>query len=104
MSRRISARVRATTSCVLASATRRSRGLGNVKLLPRCRVEAFIKTYDRTVISYFAKPLHDQILQAFREGVTQQVKVPVWAGLFRRAGDLDSCGMMNYNFHQSTVS
>jgi HlyD family secretion protein len=30
-------------------------------------LEAFIKTYDRTVISYFTKPLHDQILRAFRE-------------------------------------
>lgn len=30
-----------------------------------CR--SFIKTYDRTVMSYFTKPLHDQILRAFRE-------------------------------------
>jgi len=41
--------------------------LGNVKLVPGMPVEAFIKTYDRTVISYFTKPLHDQILRAFRE-------------------------------------
>jgi HlyD family secretion protein len=41
--------------------------LGNVKLVPGMPVEAFIKTYDPTVISYFTKPLHDQILRAFRE-------------------------------------
>jgi HlyD family secretion protein len=41
--------------------------LGNVKLVPGMPVEAFMKTYDRTVISYFTKPLHDQILRAFRE-------------------------------------
>src|SRR5262249_50803530 len=41
--------------------------LGQVKLVPGMPVEAFIKTYDRTVISYFTKPLHDQILRAFRE-------------------------------------
>jgi HlyD family secretion protein len=27
----------------------------------------FIKTYDRAVLSYFTKPLHDQIMRAFRE-------------------------------------
>jgi membrane fusion protein, type I secretion system len=42
-------------------------GLGNVKLVPGMPVEAFMKTYDRTVMSYFTKPLHDQILRAFRE-------------------------------------
>ena len=41
--------------------------LGNVKLVPGMPVEAFMRTYDRTVISYFTKPLHDQILRAFRE-------------------------------------
>jgi HlyD family secretion protein len=41
--------------------------LGPVKLVPGMPVEAFIKTYDRTVMSYFTKPLHDQILRAFRE-------------------------------------
>jgi HlyD family secretion protein len=41
--------------------------LGNVKLVPGMPVEAFIKTYDRSVISYFTKPLQDQILRAFRE-------------------------------------
>jgi chemotaxis methyl-accepting protein methylase len=26
-----------------------------------------MKTYDRTVLSYFTKPLQDQVLRAFRE-------------------------------------
>ena len=39
----------------------------NAKLVPGMPVEVFIKTYDHTVISYFTKPLHDQILRAFRE-------------------------------------
>jgi HlyD family secretion protein len=30
-------------------------------------VETFMKTHDRTVISYLTKPLHDQISRAFRE-------------------------------------
>jgi HlyD family secretion protein len=41
--------------------------LGNVKLLPGMPVEVFIKTYNRSVISYFTKPLHDQVMRAFRE-------------------------------------
>jgi HlyD family secretion protein len=30
-------------------------------------VEMFAKTYDRVVLSYFVKPLHDQAARAFRE-------------------------------------
>lgn len=41
--------------------------LGDVKLLPGMPVEAFIKTGDRTVISYLAKPLQDQLVRSFRE-------------------------------------
>jgi HlyD family secretion protein len=41
--------------------------LGDVKLVPGMPVEVFAKTYDRTVISYFFKPLHDQVMRAFRE-------------------------------------
>jgi HlyD family secretion protein len=41
--------------------------LGNVKLVPGMPVETFIQTYDRTVISYFTKPLYDQVMRAFRE-------------------------------------
>lgn len=41
--------------------------LGEVKLLPGMPVEAFIQTGDRTVMSYLAKPLSDQITRAFRE-------------------------------------
>ena len=41
--------------------------LGNVKLVPGMPVESFMKTYDRTVLSYFIKPLQDQVMRAFRE-------------------------------------
>ena len=41
--------------------------LGDVKLVPGMPVEMFAKTYDRTVLSYFIKPLHDQAARAFRE-------------------------------------
>jgi HlyD family secretion protein len=41
--------------------------LGDVKLVPGMPVEAFIKTGDRRVISYLAKPLSDQVMRAFRE-------------------------------------
>jgi HlyD family secretion protein len=41
--------------------------LGEVKLVPGMPVEAFVKTQDRTVISYLVKPLSDQIARAFRE-------------------------------------
>ena len=41
--------------------------LGAVKLVPGMPVETFVKTQDRTVISYLMKPLSDQINRAFRE-------------------------------------
>ena len=41
--------------------------LGKVTLIPGMPVESFIKTQDRTVISYLIKPLSDQIARAFRE-------------------------------------
>ena len=41
--------------------------LGEAKLIPGMPVEAFVQTGDRTVISYFMKPLHDQLMRAFRE-------------------------------------
>jgi HlyD family secretion protein len=41
--------------------------LGNEKLVPGMVVESFIKTGDRTVLSYLIKPLADQIMRAFRE-------------------------------------
>jgi HlyD family secretion protein len=41
--------------------------LGNVKLLPGMPAEIFARTYDRNVLSYFTKPLTDQIVRAFRE-------------------------------------
>jgi HlyD family secretion protein len=42
--------------------------LGNLKLVPGMPVEAFIKTKDRTVMSYLMKPLTDQMRRALREG------------------------------------
>jgi HlyD family secretion protein len=41
--------------------------LGAVKLVPGMPVEAFVKTDERTVLSYLIKPMHDQIVRAFRE-------------------------------------
>ena len=41
--------------------------LGEVKLLPGMPVEAFIETGDRTVLTYLAKPIYDQMARAFRE-------------------------------------
>ena len=41
--------------------------LGGVKLVPGMPVEAFIRTDDRTVMSFLVKPLQDQIVRAFRE-------------------------------------
>jgi len=41
--------------------------LGDVKLTPGMPVEAFIETGERTMLSYLVKPLHDQIMRAFRE-------------------------------------
>ena len=41
--------------------------LGDVKLTPGMPVEAFIQTGSRTMLSYLIKPLHDQLMRAFRE-------------------------------------
>jgi len=41
--------------------------LGDVKLTPGMPVEAFIQTGERTMLSYLVKPLHDQLMRAFRE-------------------------------------
>ncbi|RXH22920.1 hemolysin secretion protein D [Bradyrhizobium nanningense] len=41
--------------------------LGDVKLIPGMPVEAFVQTGDRTMLSYLLKPLHDQLMRAFRE-------------------------------------
>ncbi|HUO01105.1 MAG TPA: HlyD family type I secretion periplasmic adaptor subunit [Bradyrhizobium sp.] len=40
--------------------------LGEVKLIPGMPVEAFVQTGDRTLLSYLLKPLHDQLMRAFR--------------------------------------
>jgi HlyD family secretion protein len=41
--------------------------LGDVKLTPGMPVEAFVETGERTMMSYLVKPLHDQLMRAFRE-------------------------------------
>ncbi|HEX7788960.1 MAG TPA: HlyD family type I secretion periplasmic adaptor subunit [Afipia sp.] len=41
--------------------------LGDVRLIPGMPVEAFVQTGERTMISYLAKPLSDQLMRAFRE-------------------------------------
>jgi HlyD family secretion protein len=41
--------------------------LGHVRLTPGMPVEAFIQTGQRTMLSYLIKPLHDQLMRAFRE-------------------------------------
>ena len=41
--------------------------LGDVKLIPGMPVESFVQTGDRTMMSYLVKPLHDQLMRAFRE-------------------------------------
>jgi HlyD family secretion protein len=41
--------------------------LGDVKLIPGMPVEAFVQTGDRTMMSYLMKPLHDQLMRAFKE-------------------------------------
>jgi HlyD family secretion protein len=41
--------------------------LNGLKLVPGMPVEAFVQTDSRTVMSYLVKPLHDQIVKAFRE-------------------------------------
>ena len=41
--------------------------LGQVKIIPGMPVVAFIKTGERTMLSYLTKPLMDQAEKAFRE-------------------------------------
>ena len=38
-----------------------------LELMPGMPVEVFVRTSDRTVLSYLLKPLRDQINRAFRE-------------------------------------
>jgi HlyD family secretion protein len=42
--------------------------LGGQTLIPGMPVEAYIQTGDRTALSYFIKPLENQIMRSFREG------------------------------------
>jgi membrane fusion protein, type I secretion system len=41
--------------------------LNGLELVPGMPVETFIQTNPRTVVTYLVKPLHDQIMRAFRE-------------------------------------
>jgi HlyD family secretion protein len=41
--------------------------LGTLRLSPGMPVEAFVRTADRTALSYFTKPLMDNVNRAFRE-------------------------------------
>jgi len=41
--------------------------LGPLKLLAGMPVEAFVKTGDRSIVSYLVRPMSDQIARAFRE-------------------------------------
>lgn len=41
-------------------------GADNLRLVPGMPVEAFIKTGDRTMLSYLTKPFTDQVVRAFR--------------------------------------
>ena len=41
--------------------------LNGLKLVPGMPVEAFIRTEDRTILSYLLKPFADQPRRAFRE-------------------------------------
>ena len=41
--------------------------LGEIKLIPGMPVVAFIKTSERTMLSYLVRPLSDQIERAFKE-------------------------------------
>jgi HlyD family secretion protein len=41
--------------------------LGDIRLVPGMPAEVFIQTTPRTVLSFFIKPLQDQISKAFRE-------------------------------------
>ncbi len=42
--------------------------LGSLKLLPGMPVESFIRTGDRSALSYFVKPMADYFTRAFRDG------------------------------------
>ena len=43
-------------------------GLEGLRLVPGMPVEAFIRTGERTVLSYVMKPFTDQINRSFRSG------------------------------------
>ena len=51
----------------IATPAQQIKRLGDVRLTPGMPVEAFIETGERTMLSYLIKPMHDQLMRAFRE-------------------------------------
>jgi HlyD family secretion protein len=51
----------------IAIAPEQMKKLGDTRLIPGMPVEVFIRTTDRTLLSYLVKPLADQMHRAFRE-------------------------------------
>ncbi|MEH6717234.1 MAG: HlyD family type I secretion periplasmic adaptor subunit, partial [Aurantimonas endophytica] len=47
--------------------TDEDRGLGEQLLVPGMPVEVFLKTGDRSALSYLVKPFSDQMMRSFRE-------------------------------------
>ena len=45
----------------------RGRKAQRAQAVPCMPVETFVQTGERTVMSYLVKPLHDQVMKAFRE-------------------------------------
>jgi len=41
--------------------------LDDIKLVPGMPVEVFVRTHERTALSYLIRPVHDQIARAFKE-------------------------------------
>ena len=63
----ISARDKATIPLILLLAVKRLRDLASLSWCRGCRSKPSSRLHDRSVISYLAKPLSDQIARAFRD-------------------------------------
>jgi HlyD family secretion protein len=57
----------ACENSIAGRAASRTPFLDGLKLVPGMPVEAFIRTGERTMLSYLIKPLSDQARRAFRE-------------------------------------
>ena len=58
----------ATTRPTSRSTTAMLDKLDHVTLMPGMPVESFIRTGDRSALSYFVKPMEDYFTRAFRDG------------------------------------